>query len=108
MAVWSDVRRTGQVHPAWRLGIGVMIAVMLLTEAITYSPVGATLYRVATAGSQGAAIAPLKYPAPPWALRPVSAWLSAPPPRLTSARLTHPSVEVTAVGERPLLVAIGR
>lgn len=60
-----DMRRNGQVHPAWGWGLGVMAGCLLLTEAITYSPVGAALYREVTAGSPGAAVAPLDFPAPP-------------------------------------------
>ena len=73
VAAWSDVRRLGQVHPAWRWGIGTMVMAMLLTEVITHSAVGTVLYREATAGSPGAAIAPLDYAPPPWASRPVQA-----------------------------------
>ena len=70
LAVWSDVRRSGRVHPAWLWGIGTMVAAMLLTEVITHSAIGSALYRVVTAGSPGAAIAPLEYAPPPWTLRP--------------------------------------
>ena len=63
-AAW-DLRRRGQVHPAWGWGLGVMAGCLLLTEAITYSPVGAALYRQVTAGSPGAAVAPLAFPPPP-------------------------------------------
>ncbi len=65
VGVWSDWRRSGRVHPAWRWGIGTMIAVLLLTEAVTYSPVGGALYRAMTAGSPGAAVTPLAFPEPP-------------------------------------------
>lgn len=61
VGVVADIRRTGQVHPAWRWGIGTMVAVLLLTEAVTYSPVGNTLYHAVTAGSPGAAVAPLEF-----------------------------------------------
>ena len=61
----ADLRRDGRVHPAWRWGIGVMLASLLLTEAITYSPVGDTLYRAVVAGSPGAAVPPLDFAAPP-------------------------------------------
>lgn len=61
LAVWSDVRRSERVHPAWRLGIGTMAAAMLLTEVVTHSAIGSALYRVVTAGSPGAATAPLEY-----------------------------------------------
>jgi hypothetical protein len=61
----ADLRRSGQVHAAWRYGIGAMLACLVLTEAITYSPVGTALYRVVTAGSPGASVAPLAFAPPP-------------------------------------------
>jgi hypothetical protein len=61
----ADLRRTGSVHPAWRYGIGAMLGCLVLTEAITYSPVGAALYRVTTAGSPGAAAPALDFAPPP-------------------------------------------
>src|SRR5438309_6739358 len=63
--VVADVRRSGPVHPAWRSGIGAMLACLVLTEAITYSPLGTALYRIVTAGSPGASIAPLAFAPPP-------------------------------------------
>ena len=63
--VLADLRRSGHVHPAWRYGIGAMLACLVLTEAITYSPLGTALYRMVTAGSPGAAVAPLGFPPPP-------------------------------------------
>lgn len=65
VGVLSDIRRSGHVHPAWRWGIGVMIGSLLLTEAITYSTIGTTLYDVITNGSPGADIPPLEFPSPP-------------------------------------------
>lgn len=63
--VVADLRRRGAVHPAWRYGIGAMLACFVLTEAITYSPVGTALYRLVTVGSPGATVAPLAFaPAP--------------------------------------------
>jgi hypothetical protein len=61
----ADLRRSGQVHAAWRYGIGAMLACLVLTEAITYSPVGTALYRVVTAGSPGASVPPLDFAPPP-------------------------------------------
>jgi hypothetical protein len=62
----ADVRRSGRVHPAWEWGAAAMLAGFVLVEAITYSPAGTALYRMATAGSPGAAVAPLGFPpAPP-------------------------------------------
>jgi len=63
--VLSDLRRKGKIHPAWRYGIGAMIACLVLTEAVTYSPVGSALYRVVTNDSAGAAVAPLDFAPPP-------------------------------------------
>lgn len=65
VAAIADVRRNGQVHPAFVRGIAVIAASMLMTEAVAYSPVGAALYRAVTAGSPGAGVAPLEFPPPP-------------------------------------------
>ncbi|MBA4047794.1 MAG: hypothetical protein C0476_04550 [Sphingomonas sp.] len=61
----ADMRRDGRVHPAFVRGIATMIASMLLTEAITYSPLGTALYQGVTAGSPGAAVPPLEFAPPP-------------------------------------------
>src|SRR3954468_6099679 len=63
--VVADLRRSGSVHPAWRYGIGAMLACLVLTEAITYSPLGNALYRVVTAGSPGASVPALGFAPPP-------------------------------------------
>jgi hypothetical protein len=63
--VVADLRRSGSVHSAWRYGVGAMLGCLILTEAITYSPVGSALYNVVTAGSPGASVAPLDFPPPP-------------------------------------------
>lgn len=63
--VVADLRRGGRVHPAWAWGLAAIIGSSLLTEAITFSPVGTAIYRTVTAGSPGAAVAPLDYPPPP-------------------------------------------
>ena len=62
---WSDVRRRGFVHPAWHWGIAATVAVFVVTQAITYSPVGTAIYAAVTEGSPGAAIAPLEFAPPP-------------------------------------------
>lgn len=63
IGVVADVRRTGSVHPAWYWGIGTIVFVTLgLVELLTYSPLGTAIYAAVTAGSPGAAIAPLAYP----------------------------------------------
>jgi hypothetical protein len=61
----ADRRRDGRVHPAWGWGIGAMIGALLATEALTYGPLGDSLYRVAVAGSPGAEVAPLDFAEPP-------------------------------------------
>lgn len=61
----SDLRRSGRVHPAWLWGLAVTFGVLIGTEAITYSPVGAALYNAVAAGSKGAAVAPLAFGHPP-------------------------------------------
>src|SRR4051812_36566292 len=61
----ADLRRSGRVHPAWRYGVGAMFVCFLLTEAVTYSPVGTALYRVVTNGSPGASVPALAFAPPP-------------------------------------------
>ncbi len=68
----ADLRRTGHIHPAWRYGVGAMLACFVLTEAITYSPVGTALYRVVTAGSPGASVPPLAFAPPPPEAAPIT------------------------------------
>ncbi len=62
---WTDVRRNGRAHPAWRWGIGAMLLGAILTEAITYSPVGSWIYDKVAEGSVGAKVAPLEFGTPP-------------------------------------------
>jgi len=61
----ADVRRSGRVHPAWQWGLATMVAVLFVTEAITYSPLGASIYATVTKGSPAASIAPLEFAPPP-------------------------------------------
>ena len=65
VGIWADLRRSGRVHRAWWWGIGTMVAVLALTEAITYSPVGVALYDAVTQGTRGATIGPLDFAPPP-------------------------------------------
>ncbi|MEG3087345.1 hypothetical protein [Sphingomonas sp. PB4P5] len=57
-----DLRRRGSVHPGFVWGTGAVIAAALLTEVITYSPIGTAIYRSVAAGSPGASVAPDVYP----------------------------------------------
>ena len=61
----SDIRRSGRAHPAWRWGIATMVASFLITQALTYSPVGIALYEAVTEGSPGARVDPLAFSPPP-------------------------------------------
>ena len=61
----ADLRRSGRVHPAWKWGVGTMLAVFALTPAITYSPAGTALYEAVTRGTPGAEVDALAYPPPP-------------------------------------------
>jgi len=65
IGIWSDLRRSGRIHPAWRWGMAAIIGSLLLTEALTYSPAGAALYRLTTKGSPGAEVPPLQFAPPP-------------------------------------------
>ena len=61
----ADLRRSGRVHPAWTWGVAALLGSVVVTEALTYSPVGLALYEAVAAGSPGAAVAPLDFPPPP-------------------------------------------
>lgn len=65
VGAWSDYRRSGHVHPGWRLGIAIIIAAFVATEAITYSSVGTSIYGIVTEGSPGASVPPLDFARPP-------------------------------------------
>ena len=60
-----DLKRTGRVHPAWLVTLGVLVAMILLGDAITYSPLGDSLYHMATAGTHGASVPGLEFGTPP-------------------------------------------
>lgn len=60
-----DIRRSGRVHPAWWWGIGAMLATEIVIDLIAFTPIGLALYQAVTAGSPGAAIAPLAFPPSP-------------------------------------------
>lgn len=61
-----DLRARGQIHPAWLLGAGTIVTMQVTINVIAFSPLGPAIYRIATAGSPGAAVAPLAFPPPPW------------------------------------------
>jgi hypothetical protein len=61
----SDRRRTGRVHPAWWWGIAAIVGAQLVAEIFVRTPLGLSLYAWVAAGSPGAHVAALAYPAPP-------------------------------------------
>jgi hypothetical protein len=65
IGVVADLRRSGTVHRAWVWGIGTMLASVILTEIVAFGPLGPPIYRIVTAGSPGAKVAPLEFPQPP-------------------------------------------
>ena len=60
-----DQRKLGRVHPAWLVGAGAIVGTILLFDLIAYSPLGGSIYHAATAGSPGASVPGLAFPAPP-------------------------------------------
>lgn len=65
VGAWLDARRRGRVHPAWLWGLGVTIGVMAVTQAVTYSQLGLSIYQAVTEGSPGARVPPLEFALPP-------------------------------------------
>jgi len=61
----TDIRRGGRVHPAWKWGIAAIVGSFVLTQAVTYSPVGMAIYDAVTDESPGAAVPPLEFQPPP-------------------------------------------
>lgn len=61
----ADLRRDGRVHPAWAWGIAALLGCFVVTEALTYSSAGEAIYRAVVAGTPGAGVPPLDFPAPP-------------------------------------------
>lgn len=60
-----DRRRLGRAHPAWWWGIGAIVAAVVLANLFARSPLGDAIYAGVTAGSPGASVPGLAYPAPP-------------------------------------------
>ena len=63
--VIAERRRGRGVHPAWLWGIGALVAMLVLTEVIARSVIGDAIYRGVTAGTPGAAVAPMAFASPP-------------------------------------------
>lgn len=65
VGAFSDNRRSGRVHPAWIWGITASLGAFIVTEALTYSPLGTSIYQRVTEGSRGASVPPLEFAPPP-------------------------------------------
>jgi hypothetical protein len=63
--ILTDIRRRGHVHPAWKWGIAAILGSFIITQAVTYSPVGTAIYDRVTEGSRGTAVPPLEFQPPP-------------------------------------------
>ena len=63
--ILADVRRDDRIHPAWWWGAAAMLGVLAVTEAVTYSALGTSIYEAVTEGSPGAAVPPLEFGTPP-------------------------------------------
>ena len=61
----ADIRRNGRIHPAWQWGMANMVGAFVLTEALTYSPLGTSIYAAVTRGSPGASVPGLEFAPPP-------------------------------------------
>jgi len=64
IAIALDRQRSGYLHPAWKWGVGAIGLSFVLTEALTFSPLGNWVYASVTAGSPGAAVPGLAFPSP--------------------------------------------
>ena len=60
-----DKRKLGQIHPAWFCGAAAIIGTVVLFDLSAYSPLGDSIYHMATAGSPGANVPGLEFPPPP-------------------------------------------
>lgn len=56
-----DLKRRRRVHPAWLVTLAVLGGMIILGNLITYSPLGDSLYRMATAGTPGSAVPGLEF-----------------------------------------------
>ena len=60
-----DRIKLGRVHPAWLIGLVAVGGTIGGFDLVAYSPLGDAIYASVTAGSPGAAVPGLEFPAPP-------------------------------------------
>jgi hypothetical protein len=60
-----DLKRTGNVHPAWWWGMGSIVTAQIAMDLIANSGTGISLYQWTTEGTPGAQVNPLAYPPAP-------------------------------------------
>lgn len=60
-----DLRARGRIHPAWIAPVVVAVLVIGGARLIAFSPLGASLYAMATAGGPAAGLDGLAFPPPP-------------------------------------------
>jgi len=65
-----DWIKRGRVHPAWLVGLVALTLMQLGIETVGRSAWAAALHGQVTAGTPGAALAPLDYPPPPFPVAP--------------------------------------
>ena len=64
IGILRDRRTRGRAHPAWLWGAGVLIAALLLSRLIAFSPVGEAIYASVVAGTPQAGSNGLDFPLP--------------------------------------------
>ncbi len=65
IGIFYDWRTHGRPHPAWFWGIGVMLAVVVVSRVIGFSPVGEAVYDAVVAGTPIAGTSGLDFLPPP-------------------------------------------
>lgn len=56
-----DRRRSGRVHPAWWVGLAVLVGTLALARILSVSPLGDAIYQATVAGYPGADVPGLEY-----------------------------------------------
>jgi len=65
IGILYDWRVHGRPHPAWFWGIGVLLAVIVVSRLIGFSPIGEGIYDAVVAGTPLAGTSGLDFPPPP-------------------------------------------